>query len=140
MVRGNDKIKTVLSRLRKLPEIHSILLFGSRTRGEETPRSDFDICVVAPHVKEKDKLANLIAGMAPEGFDIVLFEVLPLYMKIEVIENHKILYSKDPLDLNEYFYFYRKLWEDQKHRQTLNRNDIQEIIKNLKKKARKANQ
>jgi len=46
-----------------------------------------------------------------------MFAELPLYVQIQVIENGILVYSHNKFDLYEYFYFYRKLWEDQKCRQ-----------------------
>lgn len=36
-----------------------------------------------------------------------------------VIEEEVVVYARDILELYEYFYFFRKLWDDQMHRQTL---------------------
>ena len=38
---------------------------------------------------------------------------MPLYLKIEVINNHKIIFAKNVPELFYYFYFLRKLWKDQ---------------------------
>ena len=46
-----------------------------------------------------------------------VFEELPLYMKFEVMENHKIVFCRGLPELREYFYFYRKFLEDFKQRQ-----------------------
>jgi hypothetical protein len=35
-----------------------------------------------------------------------------------------VVYSRDVLDLYEYFYPFRRMWEDQKHRQKLRREEI----------------
>ncbi len=42
--------------------------------------------------------------------------MMPLYLKMAVIEEGVVVYAKDILELYEYFYFFRKLWEDQKSR------------------------
>jgi hypothetical protein len=34
-------------------------------------------------------------------------------MKMEVIENHEVVFCRDLPELYEYFYFFRKLWKDQ---------------------------
>ena len=124
-----SKIKNDLAFLTEFSEIHSVLVFGSYASGEETPRSDIDICVIIPNEHDEKKL-NYMYGVIvsklsdkPE-YDISIFEQLPLYMKAAVIENHIILFSKNVLDLYEYFYFYRKLWNDQKHRQQLTKEDL----------------
>jgi hypothetical protein len=39
-----------------------------------------------------------------------------------VIEQGVVVYSRDVLELYEYFYPFRRIWEDQKHRQTLSKD------------------
>ncbi len=52
---------------------------------------------------------------APPVYDIRIFELLPLQIKISVIENYEVLFG-NRLDLSEYFYIFRKMWRDTKHR------------------------
>ncbi|MCD6484527.1 MAG: nucleotidyltransferase domain-containing protein [Candidatus Odinarchaeota archaeon] len=128
-----SKIKKDLAFLEDFPEIHSVLLFGSYVSGEATQRSDIDVCIVIPYEKD-EKIVNRIYGIVvsklsnkPE-YDISIFEQLPLYIKAEVIENHIIIFSRDELELYEYFYFYRKLWNDQKHRQQVTKEELMRIL------------
>jgi len=128
----SEKIREIRERVRKifsLEGVHSILVFGSLAKGEFSDRSDIDICIVAPEAKNKEKLANKIAGMLPKNYDICIFELLPLYMQIEIIKNHIILYTRDKLNLYEYFYQYRKLWKDQEHRQKLTVEEAKKLFK-----------
>ncbi len=53
--------------------------------------------------------------MAPAVYDIRVFELLPLKIKASVMGNYIVLYGKLP-EISEYFYHYRKLWDDCKHR------------------------
>ena len=55
-----------------------------------------------------------------------------MHMKAQVIEFHKIVICGDLPALYEYLFFYRKIWDDQKHRQELNKEELLKII--LKKK------
>ncbi|MEM2933108.1 MAG: nucleotidyltransferase domain-containing protein [Candidatus Pacearchaeota archaeon] len=105
-----------LKQLIKKGKIHSVLLFGSYVKDEATLRSDVDVCVVAPKLKtieDKVKLLREIWHNLNKPYDIWLFEELPLYMKISIIKNHKIIFSRNIPELYFYFYFYRKLWQDQ---------------------------
>ncbi len=122
------EIKQVVKAIFRIPEVHSVLLFGSIVRGEESERSDIDICVVAPKARDKERLANIIAGMVPRNYDVCVFELLPLFIKIDVINNHIILYTRDKLELYEYFYHYRKLWKDQEYRQRLTTEELRQIF------------
>lgn len=39
-----------------------------------------------------------------------------------------VVYSRNVLELYEYFFPFRHIWGDQKHRQTLNRNEVREML------------
>ncbi len=88
-----------------------ILLFGSFAGEEQTRRSDIDVCIVMPSGGILDEVYGKLGGK----YDIKVFENLPLYIKMEVIRHHKVICG-DELDLSEYFYFFRKLWQDMEHR------------------------
>ncbi|MFO7796319.1 MAG: nucleotidyltransferase family protein [Promethearchaeati archaeon] len=106
--------------------ILGVLLFGSYAKGTQTNRSDIDICVVAPN-EDPVKLISFILqhiNATLKKYDIRLFQEFPLYIKIRVIQNGIIIYSPNKYDLYEFFYFYRKLWNDQKHRQTLSKEEL----------------
>ncbi len=96
-------------------EIFALILYGSYSQGNETIKSDIDICIVA---KNKEKAQELyrntleISSKKPE-YDIHFFELMPLHAQIEVIETGQIIFTKNISELNYYFYFYRKLWQDQ---------------------------
>ncbi len=105
-------IKEIVDELKKDEEVLAILLFGSKGKMYERRTSDIDICVVAPRGGAKlfEKTLRL---MKDERIDIKLFEDLPLFIKIKVIETGKVLYVKDKVKLFEYFYLIRKIWEDE---------------------------
>ncbi|MEA2053721.1 MAG: nucleotidyltransferase domain-containing protein [Candidatus Thermoplasmatota archaeon] len=119
----SSKIKKIKKDFNFLHErVMAVLLFGSFVKGEESTRSDVDICIIAPY--EKDKINFLGEIMSKTwGYDVRLFELMPLYMKMEVIKNHKIIYARNISELYEYFYFYRKLWKDQEQRQRITKEE-----------------
>ena len=106
--------------------ILGILLYGSYIKNVETSKSDIDICIVAPSENKVKLLAFILdkINVVSKKFDIRFFSELPLYIKIQVIEEGQLIYSLDEFDLYEYFYFYRKLWADQKHRQVISKEEI----------------
>ncbi|MHA1247073.1 MAG: nucleotidyltransferase domain-containing protein [Candidatus Thorarchaeota archaeon] len=118
-----DDIREATRLIMGLPRVIAVLLFGSMARGDATSRSDIDICVVAPRMetaKEKSELLGMIwRQIDGEKYDVRLFEELPLYMKMDVITTHVILHCNDVPALFEYFYFYRKIWADEAHRQSV---------------------
>ncbi len=115
------EIKNRLKFLENFKEIHSVLIFGSHARGDITSRSDVDVCLVMPNCdnRRRREIAELAAGKLGERFDVKVFELMPLFLKITVINNHIIIFTRNKCELYEYFYFYRKLWKDQKHRNML---------------------
>ena len=95
----------------------AILIYGSYMTGNATKRSDIDACIVLGN-NDKEKINGIFKKILRlsaknEKYGIRIFEQMPLYMKMEAIENGKIIYAKSMAELNEYFYFFRKLWQDQ---------------------------
>ena len=112
-------------------DIIAILLYGSAATGDETPRSDIDICIVLPSRKYMKDILNEIyrkLDVFTKKYDVRFFEELPLYIQINIIESNKIIYSKDIFELYEYFYFIRKLWEDQMIRQKVTAAEMADIL------------
>jgi hypothetical protein len=121
-----DQIYKDFSKVIANKDILGILLFGSLTKDKNTNRSDIDICVVAPN-EEKHQLFSFILqniNVQAKKYDVRLFYELPLYIKINVIEEGLLIYSPNKLDLYEFFYIYRKLWNDQKHRQGISKENM----------------
>lgn len=96
-----------------------ILLFGSSARMEDVERSDIDICIVRP---VNDGLLTEMNQMLGGKYDIKIFEDLPLYIRIEIIHDHKIIYG-DEVELSAYFYRFRRLWADMVPRVEYNQFD-----------------
>ena len=91
--------------------VFGILLYGSYAKDEYTKRSDIDICLVGV---DKDTYMEIL-GKLGNKYDIKIFEELPLYIKIDIIKNHKVIFG-DELELSEYFYKFRKIWRDMEKR------------------------
>ena len=109
--------------------ILGILLYSSVTKTIETIKSDIDICVVAPNEDKHQLISFILQNLNVElkKYDVRLFSELSLYIKIQIIEKGILIYSPDKLELYEYFYFYRKLWADQKHRQAISKEELLSI-------------
>lgn len=129
-----DKIRKDLLFIKE--QGYSAVLYGSYVRNEDTPRSDIDVAVINSKIRDKKKNMKIwwqLLGKASSIYDIRIFELLPLYIKIEIIEEHIVLFG-DELELSEYFYFYRKLWKDQVHRIEENQfSSIREKIETLER-------
>lgn len=114
----------------KHKNVLAVLLFGSSAKREESKRSDIDICIVAPSCSRVELLREIYRNIDVHGknYDVRIFEDLPLYIKAQIIENNEIIFTKDVYELYEYFYFFRKLWEDQARRQKLTKKELAEML------------
>jgi len=50
--------------------VTKIILFGSHARGEETPESDIDLCVLTPEKDEGRRLTELTVDLGVRLFDV----------------------------------------------------------------------
>jgi len=124
-----DQIYNDFSYVIEKKDILGILLFGSYSKSKNTNRSDIDICVVAPKEDLHKLLSFILQNINVEAnkYDIRIFNELPLYIKIHIIEDGLLIYSSNKLDLYEFFFIYRKLWDDQKHRQEISKEELLSI-------------
>ncbi len=113
-----------------------VVVYGSYARNQCTPRSDIDVAVIT---KIRDPNANIkilwtLFSKIKPGYDVRIFELLPLPIKINVINNYIVIFG-DPLDISEYFYFYRKLWKDVKPRYLANQfKSYKEILEGIRRR------
>ncbi len=122
------------------PQLDAILLYGSNANGKSG--RDYDICLVAPGKKPLDIMRAVYRKVdtASKKYDVYCFEEMPLYLKWEVIANHKVVWAKDEGALYEYFYWFRKLLNDQQYRMNLSRKEILETgRKKMAKKGKAKN-
>ncbi len=121
-----DDFKKVLS----AKDILGILLYGSQISNGGTNRSDIDVCIVAPTENPYELISYIWQNINVnlKRYDIRIFKELPIYIKIQVIEEGKVIYSPNKFDLYEHFYLYRKIWADQKHRQQISKEDLLQFL------------
>ncbi|MEW5996766.1 MAG: nucleotidyltransferase domain-containing protein [Candidatus Micrarchaeota archaeon] len=107
----------------------AVLLFGSAAKGEAGAR-DVDICIVAPGKKSAGIMKRVYhnVDVYGKGYDVYCFEELPLYLKWEVMDSHRVIWAEDEGSLYEYFYFFRKLQAEQRHRQEISREEILRML------------
>ena len=132
-----EEYKIDFAFLEKDKYVLAVLLFGSGAKGKLNSRSDRDFCVVAPEIRGIGEMRSLLKkiyvnlDVVGKRYDVWLFEELPLYMKLQVIGAHKVVFCRDLPGLYEYFYFYRKIWENQKHRQEMDKEELLEVLEKL---------
>ncbi len=123
-----DVIEEIKKDFRKFADkCMGILLYGSYAKGEQTPRSDVDVCIVGG-----EKIFEEVMRELGGKYDIKFFEELPLYVKVEVVKNHVKIYAKEELDM--YFYRILKVWKDMEHR--IRENEFESIDEKIKKRRR----
>lgn len=111
----------------------SVVIYGSYASGNFTSRSDIDVAIVTmkSNPSENKKIWQGVLGKVPYTFDLKVFELLPLEIKASIIQNSIVVFG-NPLEISEYFYHFRKLWEDLKPRFTANQfTSLQEKLKAL---------
>ncbi len=98
-----------------LNDVLGVILFGSVVMNKSTPRSDIDVCVVVGTTSKSEVkriFDNILSSGVTQRYDVKIFEMLPLHLKGEVLENGVIVASKDERELSYYLHKYRKMWQD----------------------------
>ena len=92
-----DKMNGVIDKIKKDKEVIAIILFGSYARKKEYA-GDIDLCIMldkkySEYFLSKKRLSYL-RGI-PDKFDIQIFQLLPLYIRVKILKEGKILHSKN---------------------------------------------
>ncbi len=136
-----DQLKEDFSWVEEDDRVLAVLLFGSFVKDEEHLKSDIDVTVVVPGASyfyydcegvsdEKVDIKEVLLKVFREvntvskDYDIHIFEELPIHIQHDIIEEHEVVHTADRLGMHEYFYNYRKLWADQKHRNTMSKEEL----------------
>ncbi len=92
-----NEINVIVDRIRKDKEVIAVFLFGSYMRKKEYAR-DIDLCIVLDKNldnKSMSKKRLRFLSYAHDKFDIQIFQLLPLHMRIKILKEGKVLYSKN---------------------------------------------
>jgi len=89
----------ILKRLQNLPhfdKLKFVYVYGSSVSGKATERSDIDIALYYDITDKKElyDLQFLVSGSFPDKYDIHMFRLLPLYVRVEVFKG-TLLYTDD---------------------------------------------
>lgn len=94
------KIDRFIKKLKETGEFSRVkfaILYGSTAKGYTTKDSDLDICVYYD-TNDKGKMSDfrlkLLTKLCDDKYDIQIFQLLPLYIKIEAIKG-EVIYAKD---------------------------------------------
>lgn len=89
--------KDVLPRVKKLPHFNRLVfvyLFGSRASGKSLKTSDIDICLYYDLGQKGLNEMALKVDAAFEGYDVSLFQLLPLHIRQAVLKG-RLIYLSD---------------------------------------------
>lgn len=100
-----------------ISDILGVVLFGSHVTGEDTDRSDVDICIISKNIPDSALWEKIELGQSDpkEVYSIHFFHELPLYIQKDVFIEGEVIMSPDIPALYEFFYPYRKRWEDNRY-------------------------
>jgi predicted nucleotidyltransferase len=119
-----DKQKTteldrLLGMVKQDGEVLAVIIFGSAARDEQAPFSDVDICLVMMPPPKPSGLAGLsykrLEYMKDNSFDVRIFQQLPLYIRVRVLREGRILFVRDENQLYELAFRTAQAFEDFKH-------------------------
>lgn len=108
---GLDRL---IARAQADPGVLAVLLFGSQARGEATPASDVDVCLVlAEAVASPRQRADRQLEYAGLGdLDVSVFQSLPYRVQVRVLEEGTVLHVRDEAALYEVAVRAVRAWED----------------------------
>ncbi len=118
----HNRVDAVVNRMRQLPgfgHVQFIILYGSAAENRMTKESDIDLCIY--YEGERMDAARfryaVLSGLSGTGYDIQVFQHLPLYVRVEVlkgmpvfIRNIRFLYDKATETLRDFEEFKHRLY------------------------------
>ncbi|MFQ5899538.1 MAG: nucleotidyltransferase domain-containing protein [Candidatus Methylomirabilia bacterium] len=120
-----EALKRLIARGQEDPGVLAVVLFGSVARGQTTPTSDLDVCLVLdPNLREGMSHKRL-EYLAEFDLDIHVFQQLPLYVRRRVLKEGQVMLSKDDDVLYELAFRTARAFEDFKH---IYRNYLEAVL------------
>lgn len=96
---GTGQTDKILEMAKKDKEVIAVVLFGSRARKEATPESDTDICLFLENPENSSE--KRIEYTLSDNLDVQAFQALPMYIKMRILKEGKILFCRDEKALYE---------------------------------------
>lgn len=87
-------MNALLSETRKDKNVLAVMVFGSHARNEEY--RDIDVCIVLnKRVGNGSMSEKRLHYVSEYNFDVHIFQQLPLYIRVRVLREGKILFCRD---------------------------------------------
>jgi predicted nucleotidyltransferase len=84
----------LVSKAERDKEILAVMVFGSYARGEK--HRDIDVCLVLSKDLENGSMSRKrLAYVSESGLDVHIFQQIPLYIRIRVLKEGKVLFCRD---------------------------------------------
>jgi len=89
-----------IEKLKSLPFVDEIWLFGSRARGDHRERSDIDLAIICPHATEQDwfQIMDIIENADTLlKVDCIRFEKSRISQELydNIFKERKVIYAKN---------------------------------------------
>jgi uncharacterized protein len=111
------ELDRLLGTVKEDEEVLAVLIFGSAARDEQVPFSDVDICLVMkPKSFEPIALSHKrLEYMKDNSLDVRIFQQMPLYVRVRVLKEGRVLFVRDEDQLYELAFRTAQAFEDFKH-------------------------
>ena len=98
------------------PHVLAVMLFGSHARGDATPVSDVDVCLVAPTAPSNEEATRVrLDYLSAFDLDIAVFQQVPLYVRVRILKEGRVLFVRDEDALYALAIRTVRAWEDFRH-------------------------
>ena len=108
-------VNNLVARAAQDADVLAVILFGSVARGEQTARSDIDVCLVLTPERIRDKSVasrTRLEYLSHLDLDVQIFQALPLYIRYRVLREGQVLFVRDEDLLYEVAFRTAQAFED----------------------------
>ena len=114
---ARKSLDRIIDQVKQDKQILAVFLFGSAARKEDSESSDVDICLVlSPQDYSPKKLSQKkLKYLKQSDLDIQIFQQLPLYIKVRVIKEGRLLVCNNEDRLYDIVFRTIQEFEDFKH-------------------------
>ena len=125
---ARSAVTRLVARAKTDPDVLAVLLFGSRARGDASPNSDFDVCLVlgGEARSERDRAEKRLEYLAEGDLDVAVFQSLPLHIRSRVLKEGTVLYARDEDALYAVAIRTARAWEGFRH---IHRQYLDEVLR-----------
>jgi uncharacterized protein len=94
---AHPALNRLVTRAARDPDVLAVIVFGSRARGDASPRSDLDVCLVLGRERMSDGALDgkRLAYLAEADVDLVVFQRLPLVVRSRILKEGSVLFVRD---------------------------------------------